>query len=75
MVSIVDKLMVDFRGLSTDTKPKAHNGSTFYEMDTGYIYFYSEQTEEWLKQGSGGGGGGGASNLVGSAIVGTAQAG
>ena len=73
MVSIVDKLMVDFRGLSTDTKPIAHNGSTFYEMDTGDLYFYSEETEEWLKKGSGGGGA--SSNLVDSAVVGTAIAG
>lgn len=43
----------ELRGLSTDTKPTAiginniANGSTFVEIDTGNIYFYDEENQEW----------------------------
>lgn len=44
---------VELRGLSTDTKPTTingeniDNGSTFIEIDTGKIYFYDLENEEW----------------------------
>jgi hypothetical protein len=69
MVSIVNNTMVNYRGLSTDTKPvSAANGSTFLEMDTGTIYFYDEDSSDWISASGG-------SSVVGTAIVGTATAG
>lgn len=47
-------LLVELRGLSTDTKPKTinnsiiENGSVFVEIDTQDIYFYDLSSEEWL---------------------------
>lgn len=47
-------LLVELRGLSTDTKPKKinnsaiENGSVFVEIDTQDIYFYDLSSEEWL---------------------------
>lgn len=46
-------IIVELRGLSTDTKPTEingkiiNNGSTFIEIDTGKIYFYDLENEEW----------------------------
>lgn len=46
-------IIVELRGLSTDTKPTEingktiNNGSTFVEIDTGKIYFYDLESEEW----------------------------
>ena len=46
-------IIVELRGLSTDTKPTEingktiNNGSTFIEIDTGNIYFYDLANEEW----------------------------
>lgn len=74
MVSIVDRSMITFRGLSTDTKPKATNGSVFIEMDTGKGFYFNGETNQWIEAGSGGGGGG-SSSLVDIAVVGTALAG
>lgn len=39
-----------FIGLSSDTKPTdgIYNGSVFLEMDTGSIYMWSEEGQEWL---------------------------
>lgn len=43
----------ELRGLSTDEKPteingkKVDNGSTFIEIDTGKLYFYDLENEEW----------------------------
>ena len=43
----------DLAGLSTDTKPtqiedmKVGNGSTLIEVDTGKIYFYDLENQEW----------------------------
>lgn len=48
-----NKVNVELRGLSTDTKPKTingyviENGSSFIEIDTGKIYLYNETSEEW----------------------------
>ena len=46
-----------FKGKSTDTKPtgtfagkKIPNGSTFYEINTGDIYMYDEESSTWLLQ-------------------------
>lgn len=46
-------ISVELRGLSTDEKPtefngeKIDNGSTFIEIDTGKIFFYDLENEEW----------------------------
>lgn len=48
-----DRISVELRGLSTDEKPtevankKVDNGSTFIEIDTGKIYFYDLENEQW----------------------------
>lgn len=41
-------------GLSTDVKPSDNiaNGSTFIEMDTGTLYFYDAENQEWLEWGA-----------------------
>lgn len=49
----VEAINVELRGLSTDTKPtevnerEVGNGSTFIEIDTGKIFFYDLENEEW----------------------------
>lgn len=49
------KLMVELRGLSTDTKPKSftdgdiENGSVFIEMDTQDVYMYNAHSKQWIK--------------------------
>lgn len=47
--AIKDKQEVELRGLSTDTKPdeNVENGTLFIEMDTGKIYMYDLENEEW----------------------------
>ena len=48
-------ISVELRGLSTDEKPTEangkliDNGSTFIEIDTGDIYIYDLENEEWNK--------------------------
>lgn len=48
-------VMVELRGLSTDTKPTQigenyiDNGSTFIEIDTGDIYMFDLENNEWHK--------------------------
>ena len=43
----------ELRGMSTDTKPteiginKISNGSVFIEIDTGKLFFYDEENQEW----------------------------
>lgn len=58
----------DLVGLSTDTKPtgvSVGNGWSFIEMDTGKVFFYNAEDEEWLEfAGSGGGGGQGGSEML-----------
>ena len=40
-----------YYGKSSDTKPgDVPNASFFYEMDTGDIYMFDEETHTWLKQ-------------------------
>lgn len=44
---------IEFRGLSTDTKPtelddkSIANGSVFIEMDTQKIFFFDAENEQW----------------------------
>ena len=44
---------LELRGLSTDEKPttldgaKVDNGAVFIEMDTGKIYMYDQENEQW----------------------------
>ena len=41
---------VEARGLSTDTKPTdVVNGSIFLEIDTGKIYMFSAEDEDWYE--------------------------
>ena len=46
-------ISVELRGLSTDTKPteinerKVANGSVFIEIDTGDLYFFDFDNQEW----------------------------
>ena len=46
-------ISVELRGLSTDTKPteynnrKIDNGSVFIEIDTGKLYFFDYESQEW----------------------------
>lgn len=46
-------ISAELRGLSTDEKPieinrkKIDNGSVFVEIDTGKIFFYDLENEEW----------------------------
>ena len=49
MWSIVNEEMSKLRGLSTDTKPAAANGSEFLEMDTGDTYYYDADSSAWVK--------------------------
>lgn len=49
------RMLVEIRGLSTDEKPtemydkKIENGSTFIEIDTGKIYFYDLENQQWME--------------------------
>lgn len=50
MVTIYSKTenSVELRGLSTDAKPtNVKNGSVFIEIDTGTIFMFDAQNEEW----------------------------
>ncbi len=47
----------EFFGLSSNEKPigkfegiKIANGSMFIEMDTGKIYLFDEENQQWLEQ-------------------------
>lgn len=47
--------MLELSGKSTDEKPvgsyegyRIMNGSTFVEMDTGMVYFYDEEAQQWI---------------------------
>lgn len=48
-----ETLVVELRGLSTDEKPTTigdatiGNGSMFIEIDTGKIYMYDLENEQW----------------------------
>jgi hypothetical protein len=36
---------------STDTKPlDVENASSIYEMDTGNVYMFDEETKQWILQ-------------------------
>lgn len=37
-----------YKGLSTDGKPAANNGDTFFEMDTNKTYMYDAQNKTWI---------------------------
>lgn len=49
-----NNLMVELRGLSTDTKPTelenglVANGSVFIEIDTQDVYIYDGENKEWV---------------------------
>lgn len=45
---------VEFRGLSTDTKPVENviNGAAFIEIDTSKIYFFDAANSDWIEWGA-----------------------
>ena len=45
------KKLVEVACLSTDTQPKEDimNGSKLIEMDTGLVYYYDADSEDWLQ--------------------------
>lgn len=43
-----DRMIMHFRGLSSDNKPDAPNGSDFLEMDTGKIWYFDAEGVEWV---------------------------
>ena len=48
MITKMDKGAATYTGLSTDTKPdNAVNGSTYIEIDTGDVYMYDAEGEQW----------------------------
>lgn len=48
MVTVAN-LVTEYNGLSTDTKPlEARNGDKFTEMDTGDIYYFDEESGDWI---------------------------
>lgn len=55
---VKDRLaLFSYTGLSTDTKPDQTegdifigNGSTFYEIDTGDVYMYDGEGNNWVQQ-------------------------
>ncbi len=47
MVSNTNMVM-HYRGLSSDTKPTAPNGSDFLEIDTGKTWYYDADGKEWV---------------------------
>lgn len=48
-----DIYLKEFYGLSTDTKPTANlaTGSFFLEIDTCDVYYFNEESSEWIKAG------------------------
>lgn len=55
-----------YKGLSTDTKPLAENGSTFFEMDTNKTYMYDKENSTWREISESSSGGGSDSGFGGS---------
>lgn len=51
MITATGTETLEFRGLSTDTKPIKHvgNGSMFFEMDTMKVYMFDAEHIEWLE--------------------------
>ena len=48
-----DGRTTEFYGKSTDTKPvdsSVANGSVFVEMDTGKVYMFDAEDNEWIEQ-------------------------
>lgn len=47
--AVKDKQEIELRGLSTDEKPTENieNGTIFIEIDTGKIYMFDLENEEW----------------------------
>ena len=42
------QIALDYRGLSTDTKPECvANGSTFLEIDTGAVFCFDAENNVW----------------------------
>lgn len=44
-----DRMIMHYRGLSSDTKPTSPpNGSDFLEIDTGKVWYFDEDSGDWL---------------------------
>lgn len=58
MTTLVERIIkgndryVEISGDSTDTKPTANivDGSIFVESNTGDVYFFNEESGDWVKQ-------------------------
>lgn len=58
MTTLVERIIkgndryVEISGDSTDTKPTANivDGSIFAESNTGDVYFFNEESGDWVKQ-------------------------
>lgn len=50
--STPEKRYMEIAGLSTDTKPTTNmaTGSIFVEVDTGTVFFFDEDGNEWVEQ-------------------------
>ena len=53
---IVGLVLYSFNGLSSDTKPgekyqnnTVENGSSFFELNTGKVYFWDRSGKAWLE--------------------------
>lgn len=46
------RLRKEYYGKAADTKPTdgVENADIFYEMDTGTVFLFDEENQEWLKQ-------------------------
>ena len=55
MITNVNELVIELRGLSTDKKPLKKdykflgNGSTMLEMDTAKVFMYDAANDRWIE--------------------------
>ena len=51
MITATGTNTLEFRGLSTDTKPIKYvgNGSMFFEMDTMKVFMFDAENKKWIE--------------------------
>lgn len=52
ITTVTNEKCLEFRGLSTDEKPinkYIGNGSIFLEIDTGKVFIFDEENQEWVE--------------------------